>query len=121
MDWKSDITFSLCGHALCTYTSPSDFGDCRGTLNPDWWPLNYSQYGELKELIITEKGCFLNGIHVNPSIRIAELSGQSKFVFRIENKKDAEHVGGFNIFGKGFGNHPQNIRMEIEYAITERA
>lgn len=115
--WKSDITFWLNGRELCTYTSPSDFGGRRGKLNPSWWPDNSTQYGELKQITITEKGCFLDGFPIENTHTpvISDFYGAETFVFRIGNKPDAKYQGGFNIFGKGFGDHMQDIRVEVEY------
>ncbi len=115
--WKSDITFWLNGRELCTYTSPSDFGGRRGKLNPAWWQDNSTQYGELKQITVTENGCFLDGVLVvcEHSPVISDFDGSDTFVFRIGNKPDAKYRGGFNIFGKGFGDHMQDIRVEAEY------
>ncbi len=33
----------------------------------------------------------------------------------IGNKKNARYEGGFNLFGKTFGDYPRDILMEIEY------
>ena len=116
MDWKSDIAFSLSGKELCRYTSLSDFGDRPGLLNPDWWKREIcTQYGELKTISVTEKGCKLDGRTVTSTVKASDFSGMRNFVFRIENPKNAQHNGGFNIFGEGFGNFPQGIRMEINY------
>ena len=35
---------------------------------------------------------------------------------RIENKADAEYVGGFNLFGKHFGDYEQDISVSFVYA-----
>lgn len=114
-DWKSDITFSLNGAELLTYTSPGDFGERRGRLNPDWWPNNSTQYGELKEIAVNRQGCFLNGILKNRQICIGDLDEAcERFLFRVENKPDAQFRGGFNIFGSGFGDYPQDIRFSVE-------
>lgn len=43
------------------------------------------------------------------------LSAQPYISFKIEIKKDAKHVGGINIFGKSYGDYPQNIVMHVEY------
>ncbi len=116
--WKSDITFWLNGVELCTYTSPSDFGGRRGTLNPSWWPSSSTQYGELKEITVTEAGVYLDGIRrvFESTTTIADFAGIDTFVLRVGNKTDAHYLGGFNIFGRSFGDHRQDIRMEIEYA-----
>lgn len=117
LGWKSDITFWLNGRELCTFTSPSDFGGRRGKLNPAWWPNTSTQFGELKEITITGAGCFLDGVpcsgeHIPV---ITDFDGADTFVFRIGNKADARYKGGFNIFGRGFGDHQQDIRVEAEY------
>lgn len=113
--WKSDITFWLNGRELCTFTSPSDYGGRRGQLNPTWWPDGSTQYGDLKEITINESGCLLDGIPVTSSVTVASFDSDDTLVFRIGNKPDAKYKGGFNIFGKGFGDHMQDIRMEAEY------
>lgn len=46
--WPSDITFSLNGVILGTWTSPGDYGDRRGKYNPSWWFPFLNQYGLLK-------------------------------------------------------------------------
>lgn len=115
--WQSDITIWLNGHELCTFTSPSDFGGRRGKFNPPWWQDMATQFGELKTLTITTEGCLLNGSPIikGHSVTVSDFNGADTFVFRIGNKSDAEYKGGFNIFGKGFGDYPQDILVEAEY------
>lgn len=115
-DWKSDITFSLNGTELVTYTSPGDFGGRRGRMNPAWWPDQSTQYGELRQIHINKRGTFLNGTLKNKDVTINSFAdGSDKFLLRIENKPDAFYKGGFNIFGKGFGDYPQDIVFETEW------
>ena len=33
----------------------------------------------------------------------------------IGNKEDAKYAGGFNLFGRTFGDYEQDILMELEY------
>lgn len=115
--WRSDISIWLNGHELCTFTSPSDFGGRRGQFNPPWWQDTATQFGELKIVTITADGCFLNGNSVaeGHSVTISDFDGADTFVFRIGNKSDAKYKGGFNIFGKGFDDYPQDILVEAEY------
>ena len=117
LGWKSDITFWLNGHELCTFTSPSDFGGRRGLLNPDWWNDSSTQYGELKTVTVTPDGVSFCGMPVEGtrSVDPALFSSDSTFVFRIGNKPGARYEGGFNIFGRGFGDIPQDIRVTVEY------
>ena len=37
---------------------------------------------------------------------------------RIGIHPDAANVGGINIFGRGFGNYPQDVDLRIEYDIA---
>lgn len=115
--WKSDITFWLNGVELCTKTSPSDFGGRRGKFTPSWWPDASTQYGELIEISVTENGVSINGFSTQPESgpTIADFDHAETFVLRIGNKEDARHRGGFNIFGRGFGDYPQDISVETVY------
>ncbi len=116
MNWKSDITFSLCGRELCTYTSPGDYGDRPGLISPDWWrarPNSNTHYGDLKTILIDHSGCYLDGRLISSSITSEMFRNERSLLFRIENKPNATHIGGFNLFGRDFGDHPQDIRLEL--------
>ena len=116
-DWKSDITFAINGIELLTYISPGDYGGKIGKLNPDWWDESYTQYGDLITISITNEGVFLNNKLVNKKIAIGDLNltGSNRLLFSLYNKKDAEHYGGFNLFGKNFGNYEQDIVLSAIY------
>lgn len=115
-DFKSDITFSANGIELCTYTSPGDFGERRGRLNPEWFSGNLTQYGLLQNLDIRFDGTYLNEKRVS-DVCIADLNlnDNNLLTFKIEVKDDAKHIGGFNLFGKNFGDYPQDITLTITY------
>ena len=116
-DWKSDITFAINGVELLTYTSLGDYGGKIGKLNPDWWDETYTQYGDLITISITNEGVFLNNKLANKKIAIGDLNltGSNRLLFSLYNKKDAEHYGGFNLFGKNFGNYEQDIVLSAIY------
>lgn len=38
INWPSDISLSVNNQELHTFTSPGDFGERKGKLNPLWWP-----------------------------------------------------------------------------------
>jgi predicted transcriptional regulator len=117
-DWPSDISMWINGVEVGMWTSPGDFGDRRGKLNPVWWLDWTTQYGLLKTWRVdTEKttldmekisGVSLGDLHLNqrPNIRL-----------RIGVKPDAVHKGGVNLFGKQFGDHEQDIIMRIQYTM----
>ena len=49
------------------------------------------------------------------TIEQLKLRSHSYFTVRIGNKHNAKYVGGFNLFGKTFGDHEQDILISIEY------
>lgn len=115
--WPSDITFSINEKELLTYTSPGDFGGRHGKLTPIWWTEGNTQFGLLKTISVDGAGTFLDGVMKSEKVTIEslELSVRQYISFKIEIKKDARYVGGINIFGKGYGDYPQNIVMHVEY------
>lgn len=112
--WKSDITLWVNDVEIGTWQCPGDFGGRRGLLNPDWWPDVCTQFGHLKTWQITDEGSMLDGAQVSnvklSDIRIAERAYVS---VRIGVKENALHVGGMNLFGKGFGDYRQGIVLSI--------
>lgn len=118
--WKSDITFSINGKELYTYTSPGDFGDRPGKVSPAFWAsAATTQYGKLVCFFINESGTFFNQEPCSPiNLRTLKIDGSENLVFSIETKKDAQFFGGFNIFGKDFGDYPQDIELTIFFEET---
>ena len=114
-NFKSDITFWINQKEICTYTSSGDYGDRRGKLNPDWWQEINTQYGKLVTLTVNNDGVYLNGIKYSEKVNIdgLNLSQGNKISFTLGNKENSEYVGGFNLFGKNFGDYPQDIVMTL--------
>ncbi len=114
--WLSSITVSLNDVEIGTWTSPGDFGGERGALTPDWWEEWNSQYGLLKMWKVTTDGSYVDGIRIS-GVALADLKlSQAPFIsLRIGVKPDAENVGGLNLFGRYFGNYPQDIRMRMRF------
>jgi predicted transcriptional regulator len=113
-DWPSDISLWVNDVRIGTWTSPGDFGDRRGVYTPRWWKLEGSQYGELKTWRVTDRGCDIDGGRLS-DVRLADLDLDSHHSIRLRVgiADDARHPGGVNIFGKGFGNHDQDIVMRL--------
>ncbi len=113
-DWPSDITVTVNGSEIGSWTSPGDYGDERGVYTPDWWKLRGSQYGMLKSWRITPEGSFVDGVRIS-SLTPGDLdiSNHHSIRLRIEVKPDARHPGGLNIFGRGFGNYDQDIVLRL--------
>lgn len=116
-DWPSDITVSIAGIECCTWRCPGDFGARRGLLSPQWWSNSMAtQYGILNRIEINKEGSFLNNIRTS-DVRIQDLNiaNLQNVPIRIGNKEDAEYIGGFNLFGKSFGDYPQDLILTIIY------
>nr|WP_144926189.1 ArsR family transcriptional regulator [Paenibacillus bovis] len=114
-NWPSDISFAINGKDIGTWTCPGNFSDTRGKFTPMWWSDNSSQYGLLKTLRITPYNVAIDGDIISDE-SIYTLHFEEEIIkLRIEIKEDATHVGGFTIFGKGFGNWDQNIEWKFYY------
>lgn len=113
-DWPSDITLSVNGVDVGTWTSPGDFGDKRGVYTPDWWKLKGSQYGKLKNWRIGQNGTYIDGLKISDvSLSDLDISNHRSIRMRIGVHEDAKHPGGINIFGRGFGNYDQDIILRL--------
>jgi predicted transcriptional regulator len=113
-DWPSDITGSVNGKDVGTWTSPGDFGDKRGVYTPHWWKLKGSQYGKLKSWRVNRDGTYVDGVKISPvSLKDLDVETHHSIRLRIGVKADARHPGGINIFGRGFGNYDQDIVLRL--------
>lgn len=115
-DWKSDITVWVNGQDCGIWRCPGDFGERRGKNNPDWWQNGATQYGLLNKVEITPEHTLTNA-QVSSAVSIGDLRLQDceYITLRIGNKQDAEYRGGFNLFGKGFGDYDQDIVLTLVY------
>lgn len=113
-NWPSDITVWINDVPIGSWTSPGDFGDRRGRLTPKWWKLAGSQYGALKTWRVTKSGSYVDDEPVS-GVRIGDLALDRHHSIRLRVGIDehARNPGGVNIFGKGFGNHDQDIVMRL--------
>lgn len=119
-NWPSDISFYLNDTLLGIWTSPGDYGDVRGMFTPEWWPANWNQYGLLKLLVINRKGTFIDGLKISDvTINTLDLDYKSSLHLKIAVEENAAHVGGITLFGKGFGNYDQDIKIAINYTPIE--
>ena len=116
LDWPSDISVWINGVELGCWTSPADFGGVRGRLTPAWQWESDTQYGLLKVWQVTETESQVDGVQVS-DVTLADLKlHEAPYTsVRIGVKRDAQHVGGVNIFGAKFGNYPQDILLRLRY------
>jgi predicted transcriptional regulator len=121
-DWPSDITLWINEKEVGTWTCPGDFGGERGLLTPAWWDSKDSQYGLLKRWLVSEEGSFIDGHRLSRlTIRDLGLENRRVVTVRIGVKADSLHVGGFILFGRAFGNYPQDLKLRTEYTTGRRA
>ena len=113
--WPSDIYFSLNGHALGFWTSPSDYGDKPGLFTPEWYSDGFStEYGQFKTIKVGRNGSFIDGEKVSDvSVEDLNIAHGAPIRFRIDSPKDCKNPRGFTLFGKGFGNYDQDINVTI--------
>lgn len=114
--WPSDVTFWLNDVSLGSWTSPGDFADTRGKLNPAYWPDNMNQYGLLKTLRITKHGTYIDGDFLS-DVTLDQIQQKLEvWDLKFEVSKEAQNVGGLTLFGKNFGNHNQDILVKTYYS-----
>ena len=115
-DWKSDLTLWVNDVEVGTWTCPGDFGGRRGRLNPPAWPNGSTQYGMQVVWEIRSDGSYLNGEKIS-EVTVNRLSIMDRaFVsVKIGNKPGAKYEGGFNLFGKHYGDYNQDIVLTMEY------
>jgi predicted transcriptional regulator len=115
-DYPSDITVWMNGVEIGTWTSPGDFGGRRGRLNPPWWNDHGTQFGALKNFSVSTDGSFVDGVMASDvTIKAAMIVPHQPITVRIGVKPDAAHPGGFNLFGKSFGNYQQDLLLRLYY------
>ncbi len=114
-DHPSDILFSLNSCPLGYWTSPGSFGGKKGLYTPAWFTCG-TEYGLLKRLMVNHEGTFIDGKLISPvTIDTLKLSNKTNQILRISSPKEVEHPGGVTLFGKGFGNHDQDIIVTVSY------
>ncbi|MEN0658302.1 ArsR/SmtB family transcription factor [Caldifermentibacillus hisashii] len=114
--WPSDITFYVNDINIGTWTCPGNFSDVRGRYTPSWWEDKNSQYGLLKHIRISQYDTCIDGKFLsNVVLSDLGIEGKNLLKFKISVESDAENVGGVTIFGKGFGNHDQDIMFNFYY------
>lgn len=119
-DWPSDISFFLNDVWLGYWTSPGDFGDVRGIFTPEWWFSSWNQYGLLKMLVVNRKGTFVDGLKISDvTLEEFQLDYKSTLRFRMEVREEGGRAGGLTLFGNGFGNYGQGIKVRMRYSPME--
>ena len=115
--WPSDISFFINNIPIGTWTCPGNFSDTRGFYTPQWWDDNLSQYGLLKHLRISHTNCAIDGEKLSDlSLKDLNIKDRQFIDFRIAVLPNAANKGGVTLFGRDFGNHPQDIIANLYYS-----
>lgn len=119
-NYPSDLYFYLNGIEIGFWTSPGDFGEPRGTFNPDWWPPHLNQYGMLKLIRINNEGSFIDGCRISDvTLDDINLDYKSELTFRIAVTDKPVNKRGMTIYGKHFGNYSQDLMARVLYHVHE--
>ncbi|SET89844.1 transcriptional regulator [Paenibacillus sp. NFR01] len=119
-NYPSDLFFYLNGIEIGSWTSPGDFGDTRGTFNPDWWPPHLNQYGMLKLIRINQEGSFIDGCRISDiTLDDINLDYKSELTFRIAVTDKSVNKRGLTIYGKNFGNYSQDLLARVLYNVHD--
>ncbi|HEY3412567.1 MAG TPA: helix-turn-helix domain-containing protein [Armatimonadota bacterium] len=115
-DYPSDITVWINGVDIGMWTSPGDLGGKRGRLNPPWWSDHVTQHGLLKVWSVDSVGSYVDGSLVsNATLADIRVAPKQSVNVRIGVKPNAENPGGFNLFGRGFGNYEQDLVLRLHF------
>jgi predicted transcriptional regulator len=116
-DWPSDISLGINGIDVGTWTSPGDMGGDHGSLTPEWWGNENTQYGFLTKWKINTHGTWIADKMISTvSVKDLQINKYTSISVQIGVKENAKYRGGINIFGSKFGNFSQNLVLEIETA-----
>lgn len=119
-DWPSDIQFTINNIPVCVWTSPGDFGKNPGIYTPQWWDPNWNQYGLLKFLSVNDTGTYIDGVKVSEiSLNDLDITAGSSIKLRMSADEKSVHKGGLTLYGRSFGNYPQDIKMRMQYKVKE--
>ncbi len=120
-NWPSTIEFYLNGVGLGSWVCPGDFGGRPGAFNPPWWYDFLNQYGMLKKLTINRTGTFLDSEMLSPvTVEDLNLTGESVIKLRFQVPAGTSTSHGLTLYGQGFGDFNQGIRVMIHYSMNEK-
>ncbi|SFL68360.1 Predicted transcriptional regulator [Paenibacillus sp. 1_12] len=112
-EWPSDITLSINGKQVGTWTCDGDYGDRKGKLSQSL-AFGCTQYGLLTEWSISETESCINGVKCSDmTLPALDLHYNRPIKVRLEVRSDAENCRGMNLFGAGFGDHPQELKLRF--------
>lgn len=116
MDWPSRISIRLNGIDVGAFVLPGDFADRPGRLSPPYWRIKtMNQYGVLKTLRVDGTGTSVDGV-LRSGVGLPTIfaQGQDFLLFELSCQDPLTPTGGLTLYGKDFGDHPQDIHIRYE-------
>lgn len=105
-NFESKIDYYVNEKFVGTWVAQGDYGGRFGIFTPHWWSLSNTQFGNLVTCCITKEGTFFNAEKVSDvNIDCIEVNEREYFDVKIES----QGTGGFNLFGRNFGDYDQDI------------
>jgi predicted transcriptional regulator len=112
--WRSDVSVWVNDLFVGTMLCPGDHGGRAGRLNPPWWPKHATQFGDLHHIVLSGAGAAVDGSWTDaPRLQDVLSKGRGRIRLKIGVEKNAQFVGGLNLFGSQFGDHAQGILMQV--------
>lgn len=110
------VVFSFNGTRLGEWSGQKYQGPGRGLYTPAWWTDPASQCGLLKALRINPNGTFMDAKKIS-GVTIADLPIRDKqWTFRMAVPGQSSSNTGIALFGRGFGNHQQDLLFQLYYS-----
>lgn len=111
---QAEIDFYLNGKKLGSWVTPPEFEWNKGIYTPAWWYGREKQFGLVKMIAITPHGTYLDGGRMSDVGLNAFTSEELQHLrFRLSVAKRGGYQGGMVLYGAGFGNYNQDIRVRI--------
>lgn len=115
--WETCFTMDVNGFSLGSAVAVCEKEGRRGWQNPDWWPDIATQHGSLFRWKITKDGTWMGERKVSDT-KLDQLLKDEKLSVRLTVPDDPRLANGINLFGRGFGDFDQGIRLSITYRET---
>lgn len=108
-----ELTINNC--LVCDCHLQGEEGNAYGMFNPLWWDASYNQRGTHHLIAVNQDGTFVDG-HPVSDVKLADLKlGSGKSIPVRLTLPKADDNSGITLFGHGFGNTPQGIRIRMTY------
>jgi len=112
----TDVTLTINNVELGTWVLHADAEDGPGKYTPQWWNQPGSQHGKLTSWTVTSEGSFIGNEKIS-DVTLSDLSLQEHHSIKVKVsvKEDAQNPCGITLFGKNFGNYPQDLVLKIYF------